>query len=89
MITGGKRTHFPPDSEDMALCEAIIVMARKLGLKVIAEGVETEAQYELRVNTGCDYGQGYQFSKPAPAAEFELLLTQPQTDQQIVLKLNA
>ncbi|MHB1677135.1 MAG: sensor domain-containing protein [Sulfuriferula sp.] len=61
---------------DMALCEAIIVMAHKLGLKVIAEGVETEAQRNLLLAAGCDYGQGYFFSKPVTPAEFEMLLQQ-------------
>jgi diguanylate cyclase (GGDEF)-like protein/PAS domain S-box-containing protein len=61
-------------SEDMALCEAIIVMAHKLGLKVIAEGVETEEQRDLLAGAGCDYGQGYLFSMPLPAREFAKLL---------------
>lgn len=52
------------DSEDMVLCEAIIVMAHKLGLKVIAEGVETAQQKNLLIKMGCDYGQGYLFSRP-------------------------
>ena len=59
---------------DMALCEAIIVMAHKLGLKVVAEGVETAAQRNLLAAAGCDYGQGYFFSRPVPPEEFELLL---------------
>lgn len=51
-------------SEDMVLCEAIIVMAHKLGLKVIAEGIETTEQRDLLQSIGCDFGQGYLFSKP-------------------------
>ena len=62
------------DPDDMALSEAIIVMAHKLGLKVIAEGVETEAQRKLLAAAGCDYAQGYLFSRPVPAKEFEALL---------------
>ena len=62
------------DPDDMALSEAIIVMAHKLGLKVIAEGVETEAQRKLLSDAGCDYAQGYLFSRPVPAGEFEELL---------------
>ena len=62
------------DPDDMALSEAIIVMAHKLGLKVIAEGVETEAQRKLLADAGCDYAQGYLFSRPVPAEEFEELL---------------
>lgn len=60
-------------SEDMILCEAIIVMAHKLGLKVIAEGVETMEQRDLLFAVGCDYGQGYLFSKPITAEAFEAL----------------
>jgi diguanylate cyclase (GGDEF)-like protein/PAS domain S-box-containing protein len=63
-----------PNSDDLALCEAIIVMAHKLWLKVIAEGVETELQRELLQSAGCDYAQGYLFSKPVPAEEFVALL---------------
>ncbi|OAI05323.1 EAL and GGDEF domain-containing protein [Methylomonas methanica] len=60
-------------SDDMALCEAIIVMAHKLGIKVIAEGIETSSQRELLTAAGCDFGQGYLFAKPLPAQEFERL----------------
>jgi len=62
-----------PDSSDMALCEAIVVMAHKLDIKVIAEGIETETQRDLLRMMDCDYGQGYYFSKPIPADEFEKL----------------
>jgi len=62
------------DEGDRALCEAIIVLAHKLGLKVIAEGIETEQQFQLLLEAGCDYGQGYLISKPAPAEEIELIL---------------
>src|SRR5690606_3485142 len=60
------------DSDDMALCEAIIVMAHRLGLKVVAEGVETDEQRHLLLKAGCDYGQGYFFGRPVPADEFDL-----------------
>ena len=65
-----------PNSDDLALCEAIIVMAHKLWLKVIAEGVETELQRELLQSAGCDYAQGYLFSKPVAAEEFGALLNE-------------
>lgn len=61
-------------SGDLALCEAIIVMAHKLGMKVIAEGVETEEQRDLLLAAGCDYGQGYLFSRPIPPEELEPML---------------
>jgi len=64
------------DPNDRALSEAIIMMAHKLGLKVIAEGVETEGQLKLLSAAGCDYAQGYLFSKPIPPEEFEVLLRQ-------------
>ena len=63
-------------SSDMVLCEAIIVMAHKLGKKVIAEGIETQEQYDLLLAAGCDYGQGYLFSRPIPAEEFDVLFLQ-------------
>jgi diguanylate cyclase (GGDEF)-like protein/PAS domain S-box-containing protein len=61
------------DAEEFALCEAIIVMAHKLGIKVIAEGVETQQQCDLLAAAGCDYAQGYLFSKPVPADDFARL----------------
>ncbi|MDP1770713.1 MAG: EAL domain-containing protein [Methylobacter sp.] len=63
-----------PNANDLALCEAIIVMAHKLGIKVIAEGIETQEQCDLLMAAGCDYGQGYLFSRPVPADEFSKLL---------------
>jgi|GEM_PF-5375443 len=59
------------ESADLALCEAIIMMAHKLGLKVIAEGIEIQQQLDLLLKAGCDYGQGYLFAKPMPATDFE------------------
>ena len=62
------------DQDDLALCEAIIVMAHKLGIEVVAEGVESEHQDRQLRKFGCDYAQGYHYAKPLPAAEFESLL---------------
>jgi diguanylate cyclase (GGDEF)-like protein/PAS domain S-box-containing protein len=59
---------------DMALCEAIIIMAHKLGLKTIAEGVSSEKQRDLLMQAGCDYAQGYLYSRPVPPDEFEKIL---------------
>ncbi len=65
-----------PRSTDLALCQAIIVMAHALGMQVIAEGIETEQQRALLAAAGCDYGQGYLFSRPVPAADFEWVHSQ-------------
>lgn len=62
------------DKDDKALCEAIIVMAHKLNLKVIAEGVETQKQKKLLTEMKCDYAQGYLFSQPTSAENFENIL---------------
>ncbi|MBF0280964.1 MAG: EAL domain-containing protein [Zetaproteobacteria bacterium] len=59
------------DSSDLVLCEAIIVMAHKLGFKVIAEGVETEMQRDMLLQAGCDYAQGFLYSKAVSADIFE------------------
>jgi len=64
-------------STDLALCRAIIVMAHTLGMKVIAEGIETAQQRDLLAQAGCDYGQGYLFSRPVPASDFERLFDRP------------
>ncbi len=61
------------DQNDQALCEAIVAMAHKLGIRVIAEGVETESQLRLLKNFGCDFAQGYLYSRPIPAAGLEAL----------------
>ncbi len=60
-----------PGSSEHALSETIVVMAHKLGLKVIAEGIETPQQLAMLQQMHCDYGQGYLISRPLPASEFE------------------
>lgn len=62
------------NNEDLVLCEAMIGMAHRLGLKVVAEGVETPLQRDLLAHAGCDYAQGYLFSPPISAEAFERLL---------------
>jgi EAL domain-containing protein (putative c-di-GMP-specific phosphodiesterase class I) len=67
-------TKLAPDSDDLGVCDAIISMSHKLGMKVVAEGVETAEQRDLLIKIGCDFGQGYLFSKPVSADEFEDLI---------------
>jgi len=62
------------DPNDLALSKAIIVMAHELGLKVIAEGVETEGQSHILAAAGCDYAQGHFYARALPANVFEDLL---------------
>ena len=64
-------------TKDLALCKAIIVMAHELGMRVVAEGVETAEQCTLLTGAGCDFGQGYHFAQPMPAEAFERLLLSP------------
>ena len=62
------------DKQDVALCEAMIEMAHKLNLKVVAEGIETIEQQQLLKKMGCDFGQGYLYSPPVPFDSFQKLI---------------
>ena len=64
-------TNIGPAGENAAIVATIVTLAHNLGMSVIAEGVETAAQLELLRQMGCEYGQGFYFSRPvaAPIAE--------------------
>jgi EAL domain-containing protein (putative c-di-GMP-specific phosphodiesterase class I) len=62
------------DPDDAAITQAVISMAHSLGLKVVAEGVETEAQLAFLARCGCDEVQGFLFSRPIPAADCAALV---------------
>lgn len=64
----------PRDADDVAITSAVIALAHSLRLKVVAEGVETEAQLGFLRDRECDEIQGFLFSRPVPAEDFEDLL---------------
>ena len=64
-------SELPNDQADAAIVTAVLAMAKGMGLEVIAEGVETQAQCQFLVEAGCTLVQGFYFAKPMPAAELE------------------
>jgi len=64
----------PEDSNDMAITAAVIAMAHKLGIQVVAEGVESEDQVDFLRRNYCDQGQGYLFSRPLDLPQLEEFL---------------
>jgi diguanylate cyclase (GGDEF)-like protein/PAS domain S-box-containing protein len=65
------------NNENAEIVRTILMLARNLGMDVVAEGVETAEQVRLLRDSSCDYGQGFHFCKPVPAAEAGALLAQP------------
>lgn len=57
-------------SQDAAIVKAVIAMAHSMNIKVIAEGIESTEQFELLKSMGCDYGQGFLFSRAINATDF-------------------
>jgi diguanylate cyclase (GGDEF)-like protein/PAS domain S-box-containing protein len=68
----------PRDARDTAIVQAILAMARHLGLRVVAEGVETQEQADFLVAHDCDGLQGYLYARPMPLADFLVWLAQHQ-----------
>jgi diguanylate cyclase (GGDEF)-like protein/PAS domain S-box-containing protein len=67
----------PDDQDSATLCSAMIGLAHSLGLSVVAEGVETAAQYDFLRNRECDLLQGFLFSRPVPPERLAELLSGP------------
>ncbi|MEO8809464.1 MAG: EAL domain-containing protein [Rhodanobacter sp.] len=80
-------TGLPNDPNDAAITEAMLVMARSLGLVTIAEGIETEAQHDFLQRAGCTEGQGYLYSYPLRPEEIQALLIRLQPGISAKLKL--
>ncbi|SBS32538.1 Oxygen sensor protein DosP [Marinomonas spartinae] len=59
------------DTNDYAIVSAIISLAQQLGMKTIAEGVETQEQLTMLQELACDEMQGYYLSKPLPSTDFQ------------------
>jgi len=68
-------TDLPFDQSNVEIVRAVVSLGHSLGLKTIAEGVETKEQYEFLRDAGCDEVQGYLFSRPLPAEQFARVLT--------------
>ena len=66
--------NIPDDADDVAIVRAILAMARSLGIRVVAEGVETAEQLAFLRRHGCDAVQGFYFGQPLPAGEIGALL---------------
>jgi diguanylate cyclase (GGDEF)-like protein len=79
----------PADSDNTAIVTAIVAMAHSLKLKVIAEGVETEAQRAFLCNQRCEEMQGFLFSRPLPLPQLEFLLQAASSEQRNTKQNNA
>jgi diguanylate cyclase (GGDEF)-like protein/PAS domain S-box-containing protein len=73
----------PQDENDMAITAAVIAMAHKLGITVVAEGVETRDQLEFLRRNHCDQCQGYLFSRPLPMHQLEHFLREYHTRESL------
>lgn len=67
-------SNIPQDQDDEKIASAIIAMAKNLGLRVVAEGVETDQQMQFLQARGCDLAQGYYIARPMPPEEAEIFL---------------
>jgi diguanylate cyclase (GGDEF)-like protein/PAS domain S-box-containing protein len=76
-------------NKDVEIIRGIISLGNSLGKSVVAEGIETNSQLGQLRELGCEYGQGWQLSRPLTPAEVELLLDSVETEQQVVDELTS
>ena len=74
----------PKSSDDMTISSSVIALGHAMGLKVLAEGVETQEQLEFLQSKGCDFFQGYFCSRPLPAQDFTQLLEKARNGEPLV-----
>ncbi|RDD83750.1 phosphodiesterase [Dyella tabacisoli] len=67
----------PGEGNDVAIVEAMLAIAKSLGIGTIAEGIETKAQHDFLLRAGCGEGQGYLYARPLAASEIERMLLTP------------
>jgi len=82
-------TNAATDPDDATIVRTIIEMGRSLGLQVLAEGIETEAQRHFLLQSGCQYGQGRLFGEPISSADFLEMILRQATGGHPVLRLPA
>ena len=70
----------PPDRDAGVLVEAMVTMAAKLGIQCLAEGIETEEQLAFLRSHGCEFGQGYLYSRPLSTSRLNALLSGDQRE---------
>ena len=68
-------TDLPDSANDVAIVEAMLAIAKSLGICTIAEGIETVAQHDFLLHAGCVEGQGYYYARGLPAVEIERMLS--------------
>jgi diguanylate cyclase (GGDEF)-like protein/hemerythrin-like metal-binding protein/PAS domain S-box-containing protein len=82
------------DKGDMAIVQGIIALARAFERQTVAEGIETEEHNQALLDMGCEFGQGYLFSKPVPRDQFEVILKRERNKirtvdkSSVILRLN-
>ncbi len=89
-IDGRFVRHALDDARDAHIVSAIVALARKLGLRVVAESVETAAQLALMKKIGCHEAQGFWLGRPVPPAEFEIpnSVTRPARSARVAVRKN-